>query len=634
MSHLFPRIVPDGDFVIFEGKEAGTYQQAGAAWSADSNFGHADRTESATGNHNRNENSSSSRPIQARFTKIKDKFLTSYMYTCVLDSIPNIGNARVYNEYVVDTSSGITGSPTGAKGGIELEKIIVFPTLSAVPESASPDTAAKASLPSPAAAAATAKVEAGTGANLIPDILSAVVHKSLYIEKESLVYADIQGTLLGLIDSKLGQLIPAKDKVKSESELLLGQIVLVGSFLWASRASFKPPATSAAATNGGSFKGASSSPAATAAPSTPSMSLSTAPANEPPVKVPSFLEGTATSRNAGTGTGTGAGTGTGTGSKIGATGTARPGYLRHWLSHYKEMPALASTSRGKLFLTAAFSPLLMLYVSFLWACPDKLSGINLVTPGMDREDRMRYYREKRDWVIERMKGLFLDSGSERKSLQDTWGAIWGKLSTDTGTADAASSTADSGSSSDTGIDVALKDIHSIAQVRNKHIFQVANAMAKGGRDDARRSEDAGKGSSELSPSEPTSYFHITVEKVEEEEEERDDDDDDKYYNVYNCDVSEYMSPHRLWAGASTTDPFTWTRIKHACWTRPIQENILYNGIILRALLILPGVPTFLPMLLTSLVYMVHTADSPEKQIQTSWFPMSLEEYQVCVCMGL
>jgi len=115
------------------------------------------------------------------FDKISVSEMLAKPYACVLEKVPSLGKARVFNEFIVDTSSGISGTPAGAKGGSGLEKLVSYPTLNSATSTATSP---------PVAAAAAARSKPRT--RLVPDILSAVVHKAMYVEKESLVYADIQ----------------------------------------------------------------------------------------------------------------------------------------------------------------------------------------------------------------------------------------------------------------------------------------------------------------------------------------------------------------------------------------------------------------------------------------------------------
>jgi len=255
---------------------------------------------------------------------------------------------------------------------------------------------------------------------------------------------------------------------------------------------------------------------------------------------------------------------------------------------------------------------------------------------------MRLYEETRDKALKVYKGVFLGDFN-RPTLQDTWCAIRNRFSnTNTDAISTPSSVAvvaaatnapSSGAATDaeTATDRVLQDVSFIGQIRNKHIFQVAKALSTATDTASQATEDYAERTSK-SASKGTGGNRMGNEKGgDNDTDDVDDEDDDAmYYNVYNCDISEYLSPHRMWPGASVHDLFSWNRIKYACWTRPIKENILYNGIILRSFLILPGLPPVMPMIMTSFLYMLHTAETPENQVQTSWFPMSLEEYQVWV----
>jgi len=396
--------------------------------------------------------------------------------------------------------------------------------------------------------------------------------------------------------------------------LLTNQILLVGSFLFASRVWLHPPAGAAKYPAGAAVAAADASMAAAL--------LRFSLPKELTVKTPHFFN----TPGLGQGQGQGLGQTHTTGStRIGASATEVAGRVKNRMgvmSYYNRLPALTHTQRGKVALTAVFSPIVLMYLSMLWVLPDQVSAMSVIFPFATQKERMQSYRETRDDAIKAFKGIFLGDVN-RPTLQETWNAIRSRFSASdaiatstfpsSGAAVAAAANTCPAPAPAAAVKNALKDLSFIGQIRNKHIFQVADAIS------ATISEE-----------------DINTADVKPKGYEDDDeyDDDDMYYNVYNCEISESLSPHRMWAGASLHDPFSWNRIKHACWTRPIQENVLYNGIILRSLLTLPGVPPIMSMIMTAFLYMLHTAETPENQVQTSWFPMSLEEYQVSmfVCM--
>ena len=397
-------------------------------------------------------------------------------------------------------------------------------------------------------------------------LIAAAADRSYYQHRAHLIYAGHQAYVLNAVDKKLTELLPRAFRTDQEQEQLLNQITLTGLFFLASRTLFAPEASTSATTSSGSVKALAEA----------SQGMGSALKGNSAAGTTVSAIGKESSQTI---------------SKALQSVSLSTDYSTSRWAQFKKAYLLAEQNLPKVRrnkpLFVLFSPLMLMGATALCVAPPSWGVPNL--PFLPSHDtRMKIFKDWRDSTIDTYKAVFFGN-LERPTLAQVWEQLRAEY----------------------------KNTSPIASDNPKPSFMgfiTANDITRIAKMEPLVSDPK---SSVIN----TDWFNLDKAKKSifdnnqyEEEEEPDED------------VCSWWLPDRLWPGATSTDPFTLTRLKHQILTRPILENILYNGILLRSLLMIPNAPRITCLWLTSLLYMFHTADNPMQSIQTQWYPMLLEEF--------